>query len=71
MDERICRRCFVMEGCAKCAEKTKEFFGFDTYEVDEKNGTFAFISRPMNNKEANEAVAGCKKTLCWAMPVLD
>ena len=71
VDERICRRCFVMEGCAKCAEKTKEFFGFDTYEVDEKNGTFAFISRPMNNKEANEAVAGCKKTLCWTMPVLD
>ncbi len=71
VSDRICRRCYVMEGCAKCAEKTREYFGFDSYTVDEKNGTFAFISRPMSGKEADEALAACKKTLCWSMPVLD
>ena len=70
-EDRVCRRCFVMEGCSKCAEKTKDFFGYDSYVVDEKNGSFAFISRPMNDKEASEAVAACKKALCWTMPVLD
>ncbi len=69
--DRVCRRCFVMEGCAKCAEKTKEFFGYDGYTVDEKNGTFAFISRPMNDKEAEDAIKACKKDLRWTMPVLD
>ena len=69
--DRVCRRCFVMEGCAKCAEKTKEFFGYDSYTVNGENGTFAFISRPMNEREADAAVKACKKTLCWTMPVLD
>ena len=71
VEDRVCRRCYVMEGCAKCAEKTKEFFGYDSYKVDEEKGTFAFISRPMSGKEADAAVAACKKTLCWTMPVLD
>lgn len=69
--DRVCRRCFVMEGCAKCAEKTKEFFGYDSYTVNGENSTFAFISRPMNDREADAAVTACKKTLCWTMPVLD
>ncbi len=69
--DRVCRRCFVMEGCAKCAEKTKEFFGNESYTVDSENGTFAFISRPMNEAEADAAVKACKKELRWTMPVLD
>ena len=71
VSDRVCRRCYVMEGCSKCAEKTKEFFGFDSYTVDADAGTFAFISRPMSGKEADAALAACKKTLCWSMPVLD
>ena len=71
VEARTCRRCFVMEGCAKCAEKTKAIFGYETYEVDEKSGTYAFISQPMNDKEATAAIAESKKTLCWTMPVLD
>ena len=69
--DRVCRRCYVMEGCAKCAEKTKAFFGYESYSIDEANGTFAFVSRAMNEQEAAEALAACKKTLCWSMPVLD
>lgn len=69
--DRVCRRCYVMEGCAKCAEKTKAFFGYDSYVVDETNGTFAFIGNAMSEKESEEAVLACKKTLCWTMPVLD
>lgn len=69
--DRVCRRCFVMEGCAQCAEKTKAHFGFDSYVLDETKGTFAFISRPMSGAEADSALSACKKTLCWTMPVLD
>lgn len=68
--ERSCRRCFVLEGCAKCAEKTKTFFGYESYTVNE-NGSFAFLSRPMTDDEAEQALADCKKALCWTMPVLD
>ena len=67
---RICRRCFVMEGCAGCAERVKSFFGNDSYVVRE-NGTFAFLSKPMSEQEANEAVAACKKPLVKMIPVLD
>ncbi len=69
-DERVCRRCFVLEGCAKCAEKCKSHFGYESYIVLE-DGAFAFISRPMNGAEAKAALADCKKDLRWTMPVLD
>ena len=71
VSERVCRRLYVMEGCAKCADKVREHFGFDTCKIDSDAGTFAFISRPMSGKEAEAAVAACKKTLVWSMPVLD
>ena len=67
---RVCRRCFLFEGCAKCAEKCKEIFGFDR-AVIRNDGTFAFLSKAMNDTEADEAVKSCKKTLVWTMPVLD
>ena len=68
--DRVCRRCFVMEGCAGCAEKTKAFFGNESYVV-RADGTFAFIGKPMTDREAEEAIAACKKPLVWTMPVLD
>lgn len=68
--DRSCRRCFVLEGCAKCAEKAKPVFGYDSYVVRE-NGTFAFLSRPMTESEAKQALSESGKTLRWTMPVLD
>ncbi len=66
---RRVRRCFVLSGCANCAEKTKPFFGYDSYIV--RDGSFAFLSRPMTEAEATEALNACGKNLLWSMPVLD
>lgn len=66
---RRVRRCFVLSGCANCAEKTKPFFGYDGYVV--RDGSFAFISRPMVDSEATEALRACGKQLLWTMPVVD
>ncbi len=68
--DRVCRRCFVLNGCEKCAEKNKVLFGYNSYVVNE-NGTFAFLSRPMSGWEADDAAAACKNELVWTMPVLD
>lgn len=67
--KRRVRRCFVLQGCANCAEKTKPYFGYETYLV--RQGSFAFISRPMTGEEADRALAGCGKRLVWTLPVLD
>lgn len=66
---RRMRRCFVLTGCSGCAEKTKPYFGYDGYVV--RPGSFAFISRPMTDAEAETALRDCGKTLVWTMPVLD
>ena len=68
-DERRVRRCFVLSGCAACAEKTKPYFGYETYVV--RPGSFAFLSRPMTDKEAAQALRDCTKPLLWTLPVLD
>ena len=67
--DRVCRRAFRFKGCAKCAEKTKTYFGYTDFALGE--GTFAFISRPMNEREAHDAIAACGKELCETLPVLD
>lgn len=67
--ERRVRRCYVLRGCEKCAEGTRQFFGYDGYRV--RPGNFAFISRPMTDAEADAALAACGKDLIWTMPVLD
>ena len=67
--ERVCRRIFRLAGCAKCAEKTKPYFGYETYLAG--NGGFAFVSRPMTDAEAGKALADCGKELLWTIPVLD
>ena len=66
---RRVRRCFVLSGCANCAEKTKPFFGYDRYIV--RDGRFAFLSRPMTEAEVTGALDACGKKLLWFMPVLD
>ena len=66
---RVCRRIFCLAGCAKCAERTKPHFGYETYLT--QNGGFAFVSRPMTDPEAAEALNACGKELLWTLPVLD
>lgn len=66
---RVCRRVFCLAGCSKCAEKTKPFFGYETYLA--KDGKFVFVSRSMTEWEAAEALKECGKELCWTLPVLD
>lgn len=67
--DRVCRRVFRLAGCAKCAEKTKSYFGYESYLAE--NGGFAFVSRPMTDREAAAALAACGKELLWTIPVLD
>lgn len=68
-EQRRVRRCFVLPGCAGCAEKAKSCFGNDGYVM--RKGCFAFISRPMTDGEAAEALRFSGKTPLWTMPVLD
>lgn len=67
--DRVCRRAFLFKGCARCAEAIKAGFGYETFVLCD--GAFAFISRPMSGKEAENAVRSCGKELCWTLPVLD
>ena len=66
---RVCRRLFFLAGCARCAEKTKPYFGYESCLV--KEGGFAFVSRPMTDTEVTEALKNCGKELLWTLPVLD
>lgn len=66
---RRVRRCFALRGCAGCAEKTKPFFGYEDYVT--RQGSFAFISRPMDDAEAKQALDACGKELLWSLPVLE
>lgn len=67
--DRVCRRVYLFRGCERCAEKTKAYFGSESYLL--RDGTFALISRPMSGRESDRAVADCGKELLWSMPVLD
>ncbi|MBQ9132309.1 MAG: hypothetical protein IJX62_07560, partial [Clostridia bacterium] len=66
----VCRRCYLIEGCPRCAEKAKQALGAEACEFI-RDGAFAVISRSMSETEANEALAsvGLKAKLC--LPVLD
>lgn len=66
---RQVRRCFALRGCSNCAEKTKPFFGYEDYVM--RPGSFAFISRPMDDAEAAQALSACGKELLWSLPVLE
>lgn len=67
--ERCVRRCFVLAGCERCAEGTKQYFGYDDYVL--RAGSFAFISHPMTDGEVATALRDCGKTLLWTLPVLE
>ena len=65
-----CRRCYLIEGCPKCAEKAKA--AFDTEDcVFVEDGKFAVVSRVMSAKEANAALASTGLDAVFCLPVLD
>ena len=65
-----CRRCYLINGCPKCAEKTQKALGADRY-VEVADGKFAIVSAPMTEKAAAEAFASTGVELIFCLPVLD
>ena len=65
-----CRRCYVIEGCPKCAEKAKQAFGAED-PIFVADGKFAVITPIMTAENAAKALAstGLCATLC--LPILD
>ncbi len=68
-DAYACRRCFLIEGCPKCAEKAKAAFGVD--QVAMLDGKFAIISKPTTQKAADAMLAAAGLVPLWSLPVLD
>ena len=66
----VARRCYLIEGCSRCAEKAKKALATERCEFI-KDGAFAVISAPMTSADADAALAsvGLAPKLC--MPVLD
>lgn len=68
-DKYVCRYCFLVEGCPRCAEKAKA--ALDTEDVAMLDGKFAIISKPMTKTDAIAALKNSGLSACWIMPVLD
>ncbi|MBQ7335356.1 MAG: homoserine dehydrogenase [Clostridia bacterium] len=69
-EDYVCRRCYLIEGCQRCAAKAKAALGTEDC-VFLEGGTFALISRPMSEKDANAALASTGLTPRFCLPVLD
>jgi len=65
-----CRRCYVIDGCPKCAEKAKAALGAERFEAV-ADGKFAIVSRVMTEKEAEAAMAATGVSVVFCLPVLD
>ena len=68
--EYVCRRCYLIEGCSRCAEKAKAALGSDTAVMLE-GGRFAVVSAPMSAKDADAAIASTGVSPIFCLPVLD
>jgi homoserine dehydrogenase len=68
-DAYACRRCFLIEGCPKCAEKAKAAFGVD--QVAMLDSKFAIISKPTTKKAAEAILTAAGLAPVWSLPVLD
>ena len=66
----VCRRCYLIEGCPRCAEKAKGALGAEICEFV-REGAFFVVSRPMSGKEAEEALASTGLEAVFCLPVLD
>ncbi|MBQ9806755.1 MAG: homoserine dehydrogenase [Clostridia bacterium] len=65
-----CRRCVVIDGCPKCAEKAKTALGADEF-VCVKDGKFAVISAKMTADAAKQALQSVGLEAVLTLPVLD
>ena len=68
-DKYVARRCFLIEGCPRCAEKAKA--ALKTEEVAMLDGKFAIVSAPMTASDADAALSSVGLASLWSLPVLD
>ncbi len=67
--EFSCRRCYVFEGCPKCADKASSALDAQTCVMGD--GQFTLISSKMTATEAQAALATLGMTPVLCLPVLD
>ncbi len=65
-----CRRCYLIEGCPKCAAKAKTALNTEDC-VFVEDGKFAVVSAPMTEKDAATALAATGLQPVFCLPVLD
>lgn len=65
-----CRRCYLIEGCPKCAAKAKTALNTEDC-VFVEDGKFAVVSAPMTEKDATAALAVTGLQPVFCLPVLD
>ena len=66
----VCRRCYVIEGCRKCAEKAKTVL--ETEEcIFMEGGRFAVVTPNMSAKAADTALASVGLEPVFCLPILD
>ncbi len=65
-----CRRCYVIEGCSRCAEKAKAALSAEEC-VSLEGGKFAVVSAKMTAKAADAALASTGLQPVITLPVLD
>lgn len=66
----VCRRCYVIEGCSRCAEKAKAVLHSDTCVMLE-GGRFAVVSERMSETAADDALRSVGLSPVFVLPVLD
>lgn len=69
-EDYACRRCYVIEGCQKCAEKAKCAFEAETC-LFIADGKFAIITPSMTAKKAELALASAGLEAAFVLPILD
>lgn len=65
-----CRRCFLIEGCPKCAAKAKTALHTEDC-VFVEDGKFSVVSAPMTEKDATAALTATGLQPVFCLPVLD
>ena len=70
IDNYVCRRVYVVEGCQKCAEKAKSTFEVDRTEFF-TGGYFAVVTPALSGKEAAERFAKTGLDAKFVLPILD
>jgi hypothetical protein len=70
VEDYVCRRCYLVEGCPRCAEKAKKALEAEVCEFI-RDGAFAVISAPMSGAQAAEALAATGLQAKFCLPVLD